>query len=74
MVHHAGVGQVQGVCQSSVTGTCVTMRLLFLGLALAVAIYLISGGHILFLPLLLFFPLGLFGHRRYGRLKDGSRR
>jgi hypothetical protein len=43
------------------------MRLLALGIAVAVAVivFAISGGHILLLPLL-FLPLGLFsfGHRR----------
>lgn len=41
------------------------MRLLALGLAIAVVVFVVSGGHILFLPLL-FLPLGLFslGHRR----------
>jgi hypothetical protein len=41
------------------------MRLLALGLAIALIIFVISGGHIFFLPLL-FLPLGLFsfGHRR----------
>ena len=41
------------------------MRLLALGLAIAVIVFVISGGHFLFLPLL-FLPLGLFsfGHRR----------
>jgi len=35
------------------------------GLAVALLVYVISGGHILFLPLLLLFPLGLvFGRRR----------
>jgi hypothetical protein len=40
------------------------MRLLFFGLLIAASIYLLSGGHILFLPLLFFIPLGLFGGRR----------
>jgi hypothetical protein len=35
------------------------MRLLALGLAIAVIIFVVSGGHVLFLPLL-FVPLGLF--------------
>ena len=41
------------------------MRLLALGLAIAVIVFVVSGGHILFLPLL-FVPFGLFslGHRR----------
>jgi hypothetical protein len=45
------------------------MRLAFFGLLLAAAIFLISGGHIVFLPLFFLLPLGgLFGHRRrYGR-------
>jgi hypothetical protein len=43
------------------------MRLLILGLAIAAAIYLISGGHVLFLPLLFVFPLGLFAHHRRRR-------
>jgi hypothetical protein len=35
------------------------------GLAIALLVFVISGGHILFLPLLLLFPLGLlFGRRR----------
>jgi hypothetical protein len=41
------------------------MRLFLWGLAIAAAIYLLSAGHILFLPLLFFIPLGgLFGRRR----------
>jgi hypothetical protein len=41
---------------------------LLLGLAIAALVYLISGGHVIFLPLLLVFPLGLlFGRRRRGR-------
>ena len=41
------------------------MRVLAIGLAIAVIVFVVSGGHVLFLPLL-FFPLGLFslGHRR----------
>jgi hypothetical protein len=42
--------------------------LLLLGLAIAALVYLISGGHVIFLPLLLVFPLGwLFGRRSRGR-------
>jgi hypothetical protein len=41
------------------------MRLFLWGLVIAGAIYLLSNGHILFLPLLFFIPLGgLFGRRR----------
>jgi hypothetical protein len=40
------------------------MRILLVSLLIAAAIYLASGGHVLFLPLLLFLPLGLFGSRR----------
>jgi hypothetical protein len=45
------------------------MRFALLGLLLAVAIFLISGGHVIFLPLFFLLPLGgLFGHRRrHGR-------
>jgi hypothetical protein len=44
------------------------MRLLALGLAIAVIVFVVSGGHVLFLPLL-FLPLGLFSlrHRRRRR-------
>jgi len=34
--------------------------LLLAGLAIAFLIFVITGGHILFLPLILIFPLGLF--------------
>ena len=41
------------------------MRVLAIGLAIAVIVFVVSGGHVLFLPLL-FLPLGLFslGRRR----------
>jgi hypothetical protein len=41
------------------------IRVLAIGLAIAVIVFVVSGGHVLFLPLL-FVPLGLFslGHRR----------
>ncbi len=41
------------------------MRVLAIGLAIAVIVFVVSGGHVLFLPLL-FLPLGLFslGQRR----------
>jgi hypothetical protein len=44
------------------------MRVLAIGLAIAVIVLVVSGGHVLFLPLL-FLPLGLFslGHRQRGR-------
>ncbi len=44
------------------------MRLLAVGLAVAVIVFVATGGHVLFLPLL-FLPLGLFsfGHRRSRR-------
>jgi hypothetical protein len=40
------------------------MRVLAIGLAIAVIVFVVSGGHVLFLPLL-FLPLGVFslGHR-----------
>lgn len=45
------------------------MRFALVGLLLAAAIFLISGGHVIFLPLFFLLPLGgLFGHRRrHGR-------
>jgi hypothetical protein len=36
------------------------MRLLAVGLAVALIVFVVTGGHVLFLPLLLV-PLGLFG-------------
>jgi hypothetical protein len=42
--------------------------LLLLGLAIALAVFLVSGGHVIFLPLVLILPLGLFGIRRRRRL------
>jgi hypothetical protein len=42
--------------------------LLLAGLAIGLLVYLISGGHVIFLPLLLVFPLGwAFGSRRRRR-------
>ena len=44
------------------------MRFALLGLMLAAIIFIGSGGHLLFLPLLFLLPLGgLFGHRRRQR-------
>jgi hypothetical protein len=45
------------------------MRFVLVGLLVAAAIFLITGGHVLFLPLFFLLPLGgLLGHRRrYGR-------
>jgi len=37
---------------------------LLAGLAIAALVFLISGGHVIFLPLLLIFPLGLAFRRR----------
>jgi hypothetical protein len=44
------------------------MRLLAIGLAIAVIVFVLTAGHVVFLPLL-FLPLGLFGfgHRRRNR-------
>jgi len=41
------------------------MRALAVGLAIVIIVFVVSGGHFLFLPLL-FLPFGLFGfgHRR----------
>ena len=44
------------------------MHFALFGLLIAVIIFIASGGHILFLPLLFLLPLGgLFGHRRSRR-------
>jgi hypothetical protein len=44
------------------------MRFALAGLLIALAIFAISGGHVLFLPLFFLLPLGgLFGHRRSRR-------
>jgi hypothetical protein len=44
------------------------MRFALVGLLIAVVIFAISGGHVVFLPLLFLLPLGgLFGHRRSRR-------
>jgi hypothetical protein len=41
------------------------MRFAFFGLLIALFVFVITGGHVLFLPLLFLLPLGgLFGHRR----------
>ena len=37
--------------------------LLLLGLAIALIVFLATGGHVIFLPLVLIIPLGLFGIR-----------
>ena len=41
------------------------MRPLLVCLAIALVVYVVSGGHVLFLPLLLFLPLGFAGRRRH---------
>jgi hypothetical protein len=44
------------------------MRFALWGLVLAAAIFIISGGHVVFLPLFFLLPLGgLLGHRRRHR-------
>jgi len=45
------------------------MRFALVGLLIAVIVFAVSGGHMLFLPLFFVFPLfGMFGHRRrHGR-------
>ena len=49
-------------------GTNFAMRALAIGIAVAVLVWVVSGGHVFFLPLL-FIPLGLFsfGHKRNRR-------
>jgi hypothetical protein len=41
-----------------------TLVVVLAGLALAVLVYVISGGHVFFLPLILLLPFGLFIGRR----------
>jgi hypothetical protein len=45
------------------------MRMLAIGIAVAVLVWVITAGHVFFLPLL-FIPLGLFG---IGRRRDNRR-
>jgi hypothetical protein len=40
------------------------MSILLLGLLVAVTVYLATSGHVIFLPILLVFPLGLLSWRR----------
>ncbi|HLB17710.1 MAG TPA: hypothetical protein VK613_01125 [Gaiellaceae bacterium] len=42
----------------------VTLLVLLAGIAIAVLVYVLSGGHVFFLPLILLLPLGLFVGRR----------
>jgi hypothetical protein len=41
-----------------------TLVLLLAGIAIGVLVYVISGGHVFLLPLILLLPLGLFIGRR----------
>jgi hypothetical protein len=41
-----------------------TLVVLLAGLAIAVLVYVVSGGHVFFLPLILLLPLGIFIGRR----------
>jgi hypothetical protein len=41
-----------------------TLVVLLAGLAIALLVYVVSGGHVFFLPLLLLLPFGLFIGRR----------
>ncbi len=41
-----------------------TLVIVLGGLAVAVLVYVVSGGELVFLPLILLFPLGLFFGRR----------
>jgi len=42
----------------------VTLLVLLAGIAIAVLVYVLSGGHVFFLPLILLLPLGVFVGRR----------
>lgn len=46
------------------------MRFLLLGLAVALILFVVTGGHLIFLPLFFVLPLGLFG---FGRRRDRDR-
>jgi hypothetical protein len=41
-----------------------TLLILLAGLAVAFLVFVISGGHVVFLPLILLFPLGFMFRRR----------
>ena len=41
-----------------------TLVLLLAGIAIAVLVYVVSGGHVFFLPLILLLPFGFFIGRR----------
>jgi hypothetical protein len=41
-----------------------TLLVLLAGLAIAAFVYVLSGGHVFFLPLILLLPLGIFVGRR----------
>jgi hypothetical protein len=45
----------------------VTLVAVLAGLAIAALVYAVSGGHVLFLPLFLLLPFGLFVGRRRRR-------
>lgn len=68
--HQPGDALVDLASENAVIQRGSVMRVLAIGLAVAVIVFVVSAGHVLFLPLL-FVPLGLFslGHhrRRYGR-------
>jgi hypothetical protein len=51
------------------------MRLLAIGLGIGVVVFVLTAGHVVFLPLL-FLPLGLFslGHQRHERADRLDRR
>jgi hypothetical protein len=49
------------------------MRVLAVGLAIAVIVFVVTAGHVLFLPLL-FLPLGLFSLGHHRRREDANRR
>jgi hypothetical protein len=47
------------------------MVLLLLGLAVAAILFIVTGGHLIFLPLFFVLPLGFFG---FGRRRERDRR
>ena len=64
-----GAGQMGGgIAQVAATaGAQVTLVVLLAGLAIAALVYVLSGGHVFFLPLILLLPVGLLIGRRRRR-------
>jgi hypothetical protein len=70
-----GAGTPPGVVPATPSGSGNALRLLLIGLAIGVIVYVASSGHVIFLPLIFLVPLGwLFrGRRRYPLLRRDRR-